>query len=146
MRSLGSSIFRFLRGRSSSSLLEGGEGMFSGAGEVLAEERLEDEGEGYERGRASEWAISESSESDTSERLESEAAGEGADEGTELSGELGSCREGMVEEERAALRKAGERNGSGRGALEFLYLGVGFVCLFNCRALGRVGAGGSLGG
>jgi hypothetical protein len=66
--------------------------MLSGAGEALAEERLEEEGDGYERreARASERDMTESSESDMSEREESDAAGEGAEEGTELKGELGA--------------------------------------------------------
>ena len=66
--------------------------MLSGAGDGLAEERLEEEGDGYERreARASERDMTDSSESDMSERDESEAAGDGAEEGTELKGELGA--------------------------------------------------------
>ena len=67
--------------------------MLSGAGDALAEERLEEDGDGYERRepRASERDMTESSESEMSDRLESEAAEEGAEEGTELKGELGAC-------------------------------------------------------
>jgi hypothetical protein len=77
--------------------------MSSGAGDALAEERLEVDGEGYGRRRpASVRDMSESSESERSERLESEGAGEGGDAGegedagegdeagTELNGELAS--------------------------------------------------------
>lgn len=41
--------FLLLAGRGSSSLLEGGEGMSSGAGVVFAEERREEDGEGNDR-------------------------------------------------------------------------------------------------
>lgn len=60
--------FLRLLGRGSSSLLEGGEGMSSGAGVVLAEERLEEDGEGNDRtwnpgGGEGERSSTESSES-----------------------------------------------------------------------------------
>lgn len=80
--------------------LDMGEAMFSGAGDALAEERLEDDGEGYGRREPSACDRSESSESESSVRSE---AIEGEEEGgTELSGELGSCAvQLMVSVERA---------------------------------------------
>ena len=49
VRSLGSAVFLLFAGRGLSSLLEGGEGMSSGAGEVLADERREEDGDMYAR-------------------------------------------------------------------------------------------------
>ena len=72
-------------------LLEGGVAMVSGTGEALADERCEEEGEGYDRRRPA-WKFgwsgcSSGGEMDRSERSESsEAVGE--EGGAELSGEL----------------------------------------------------------
>ena len=79
MRPLASVVgesFLLLAGRGSSSELEGGDGMSSGAGVVLAEERREEDGEGSDR-------VTGDGERESSESSDS------LSEGRSLSGELG---------------------------------------------------------
>lgn len=87
VRSLGSASFLFLRGGASSSLLDGGDGISSGAGEVLAEVLQEDDGEMYECRLEKDRLISEGGVGD---RDKTETSESDASEGTGLSGELGS--------------------------------------------------------
>lgn len=77
VRGLGSASFLFFRGGQPLSSPEAGVGvMFSGTGDVLADDLCEDEGEGYEFGKMS-------------ERSSGGGDGEGErTEGAELNGEL----------------------------------------------------------
>lgn len=113
MRSFGSVSFRFLQGRGPSSLLEGGEGMSWGAGDVLADERRDEDGDGYERrldgegyGRrlASDCSGS-GDDSGGSDSPESEAASSRGEEGgTELRGDE---QPGSPRKERRPMVKGG---------------------------------------
>jgi hypothetical protein len=88
VRSLGSAVFLLFAGRGSSSLLEGGEGISSGAGEVLADERREEDGDMYAR----RWAkdrFSSGGGVGERERIETSES-EMSEPGASLNGELGA--------------------------------------------------------
>ena len=71
-----------MAGRGSSSELEGGDGMSSGAGVVLAEERREEDGEGSD-------CVTGDGERERMESSDSSSEGKGRSEGGSVSGELG---------------------------------------------------------
>ena len=62
--------------------------MFSGAGEAIAEERCEEEGEGYERLLLQKVSDREEENSERLSGMSDKSDSTDGDEGTELSGEL----------------------------------------------------------
>jgi hypothetical protein len=91
VRSFGSASFLLFRGGGQSSLLEGGDGMSSGAGEVLADDRREEEAEMYVLANDRLNSGGGLGDRERTDRSESDAS----EEGTGLSGELGPPLSGV---------------------------------------------------